>query len=446
MKITVEQKKKAIQSTLYYLTKNSPFLGGMLQELTIKFDERIPSIAGITYNKKTRLFDVLLHDSRFCSLDLDQRIAVLTHEILHFLHQHLFRLPFLNKEKTQQERGIMNIAGDMAINQMIANLPQGCVDVKMFKKNNGDPFPLLKSMEEYYSLLQQHQKNNQQFLPGPDGEGKMKIKIKLKGKGAPGEGEGQEGQGEGQGKPGQGQGSPGEGGEEEVELDFHDWDELSEEEKEEFLGETKKIIERTIEKTQYTHTELPGYVQDLLKRIETELAGINYKKILRDAIKRNASSSDREATWNKPNKRYGSYAKGTKLGKQPKLAFFNDSSGSISLAEQNSYLRIMDEFLAVGERSCLLAFWHTALYFTKPYKKGKEILSSELESGGTDVTCVMEYIKKHKPDLSIVLTDGYYSRARVEPDSEVIWIISKGGDANHPMKHIGKTIPLDKIK
>ena len=143
---------------------------------------------------------------------------------------------------------------------------------------------------------------------------------------------------------------------------------------------------------------------------------------------------------------HGETVAGSIMGNLPHLMIFNDSSGSISVEEQNTYLRIMDGFLTAGSRRCTLAFWHTSLYYKKPYRKGGEIKADEIESGGTDVGCVLEEIKKSKPDLSLILTDGYYSAVDIDIKSDVIFIISKNGNRDHPMKHIGRTILLDLIK
>lgn len=416
-RVSLEVKNSALTSAIYFMVRGDAFLGGLLQELTMKYTTQIPAIAGITFNKKTKLFDVYLHDELFTALPLEQRIAVLTHEIYHFLHQHLFRLPFLAKETTQEERMLFNIAGDMAINQLIVNLPHGCVDVANFKLDDGSLFPKHQTMEVYHSLLQGNKKHNQKELDKYQG-------AKCDGRTC---------------KPGDGQpcNCP--------PIDTHDWETLSEEEKEEFLNETKKVIKRTIEKTSFSHSTLPDFVKDLLQEIEGKLAALDYKKILRSAISRKVSSPDRETTWTRPSKRYGKYAQGTKVGQLPKLAVLNDSSGSISVEEQNEYLRILDGFLQAGSRNCILGFWHTVLYLLKKYKRGQEIYQSEIESGGTNVGPVLEYIDKTKPDLALILTDGYFDAHNIKPSSEIIWIISKNGNQNHPMKHIGKTILLDKL-
>jgi hypothetical protein len=61
----------------------------------------------------------------------------------------------------------------------------------------------------------------------------------------------------------------------------------------------------------------------------------------------------------------------------------------------------------------------------------------------------MKRILEDKPDLSIILTDGCYGDVPVEgwlrPGEkfpQLLWIISKDGDVNHPLKRFGETIKI----
>jgi predicted metal-dependent peptidase len=75
-----------------------------------------------------------------------------------------------------------------------------------------------------------------------------------------------------------------------------------------------------------------------------------------------------------------------------------------------------------------------------------QVEKDKIESGGTAIGCVMADIKKSNPNLAIILTDGYYDSSAIMPTSEILWIISKRGNSNHPLSHIGKTILLDGLK
>lgn len=409
--ITSEIKKQKLESALYRFFRNNNFLGNLVSELTIKYNSMIPT-ALIAYNKKSDTFEIQLGTEYFCNLELPQRIAVLHHEVLHFTHQHLFRYEAENKPK--EEHRIFNIAADMSINQYINDLPEGTVRVQDWKLKDGKPFPLHKTMEEYFQLLNEDHQAHQKEKNGE----KMK----------PGEGS-QNGE----------QWEKYAGGNN---FDEHQWESLSEEEKQRMLTEAKKLIQRSIEKTRFGHDAIPDHIKELMQDIDTELSKLDYKGILKRAIKRSVSCADRESTWKKGNKRYGMYAPGTTLGKLPKLDVYHDTSGSISWIEANKFLDVMDGFLKVGARQCMFGMWHTDLYRFDKYKLGQRVKQEEIQSGGTDVLPVLENIKKRNPDLAIILTDGYFGQHDIKLTTEVIWIISEEGTVDHPMKHIGKTIKL----
>jgi predicted metal-dependent peptidase len=398
-KISEQDKQRAIQSAIYYLTSSQPFYGGLLQELVMKFTNRVPT-AGITFNKNMNQYEIHINPDFFCNLSTNQRVAVLHHEILHFTNKHLFRLPFLSA--SEEDRSLYNMAGDMAINQYITDLPEGCIDVKDWNCEVGNPptlegFPKLQSMETYYELLKDNQKNNK--------EQHNKYKP----------------------------------------FDEHDWEKLDEDTKQKMLEEARKVLNRTIEKTSFSHTSIPDSIKDLLSEIEVMSAKINYKQILKQVIKRKVSASDRENTWKRPNKRYGIAAPGTRVGMLPKLSMFVDTSGSISHIEMNQFLDIISGFLKAGSRECQLILWHTSIYSKKKFRLMDKVVDKEIESGGTDINCVLQEIKISNPNLSIILTDGYYESSSIKPDSEIIWVISKGGNIDHPLKNLGKTVLLEGI-
>lgn len=414
--ISEDEYKKMIQSAIYYLADSQPFYGGLLQELTIKRDLQIPT-AGITYNTKHQQYEVYINPYFFKSLTNAERIAVFHHEVLHFTNKHLFRLPFLDNQISNEEKRIYNIAGDMAINQFISDLPKGCVDVKEWKLDDGSPFPTFQSMENYHELIKKEHEKQQKKNDGAK-----------KGKGEPSKGNVPEKMGSFQ------------------DFDQHFWDNLDEETKKQMLDEARKILKRTVEKTQYSHSNVPDSIKDLLQEIDTLITSINYKQILKNTIRKTVCNTDRESTWKRPNKRYGVYSPGSKLGALPNLSIYCDSSGSISHTEFNEFLNILSNFLRAGTRNCFLGLWHTSLYYKKRYKLHSELDKSVIESGGTDVNSTMEDIKKTKPNLAIIFTDLYFDYPDVQTDTEILWIVSKGGNKDHKFPKTQKVIYLDNLK
>lgn len=402
----------SVQRAIFDLINEQAYMGNLLQEMNIGRSKQVPT-AAISYNKKTMNFSILINEEFFDKQTPGQRVGVLVHELLHFTNGHLFRF---EKVGTDKDHKMKNIAADMAINQYIKEHPDGCVNVDDWKQQDGTPFPKYKTMETYYELLKQTTKDPK------------------------------DGDGEGDGR------SPGDDinypqWSKYKEFDSHDWEELSDEEKQQILGEAKKMAERAVDKTYKDHSLIPDSIKSFLMELETRLRALNYKAMFKHAAKRSLSSPDRLNSWNRPNKRYGEHAQGTMSDKVPYIHAYHDSSGSMSHKEMNANMLVLNQLLGAGQmRKCHIGFWHTTLYNFRKYKKGTPIREDDVESGGTDPVPVLEHIKKTNPNLAIIFTDGYYDSSNIKLTQSVIWVISDGGNENHPYKHIGLTFKINQLQ
>lgn len=395
--ISAEAKKNMLYAAIYYLTTQEIFYGSLLQELSIAYSESLDTLC-LSYNIEKATFQILINPHYFASLTNEERVAVFHHETLHFTNQHVFR--FQGKD---EDRFIYNIAGDMAINQFIkANLPTGAVNVNDWKYFDGSPFEKWQSME-YYADAIKSERNEEH------------VKKML-----------------GEYEP----------------MDEHCWNgEMSDKEKADMIEATKNVITRTLEKNTLAHSHVPYGVRELLDTLDVVSKQLNCKNILKRVVKKTVCVADREPTWKRPNKRYGVCAPGTRVGAMPNLSMYVDTSGSISVTEANEFLSLIGDFLKVGVRKCTLCLWHTDIYYKETYKLHSTVLKEQFETGhGTNVECVLQHIKKTKPNLSIVFTDGGFDESSILPTSETLWIISEAGNENHPMAHVGKTIRLEHLK
>jgi predicted metal-dependent peptidase len=382
---------------------------------------------------------MLVNPYFFCKkLNAAQRKAVLIHELSHITHKHPLRVPFM--KISARKRMLMNIAADMAINQFIKDIPKGCpqcppvgtpqpcpnelcpgrcIDVDDYfdedpKTGAKTVWPKNQTMEAYYERLIKR-------FDDPDENDK-------------GDGEGNAGGGA-------------ETGDLPQTIDEHMWDGAGDEK--EMLDATEELVKRAMVKARLSYDDLPGSVKDLLDDIKMRRAELNYKALIMSAMKKHASGHNRKSTWMRKNKRLGFKAPGTKVGDLPKLELHLDTSGSISVEELNEFLEIVDQFLKVGARKCNLSFFHTDLYGRQQYKMGTKIDRSQIQSGGTDLTKTLEDTFKRRGDLTIIITDGCYGDVPVEswmkPGAQfpqVLWIISKGGTADHPLKRVGDTVKV----
>lgn len=421
--VSAEEKARCLATALYHLSVSNPFMGATLQVLEISYSHQLPT-AGVMFDANGKKWQMLINPFFFCKKlnhakagGDNARQAVLLHELYHIVHKHPMRVPFI--KLAPNKRRVMNIAADMAINSYIPNLPQGCAQCppveqlqtkgvecpnkecpgwciypNMYKVVDASgkkaELPFGKTMEWYYEkLLTLIQEND----------------------------------------------------EPPKEFDQHMWDGTDQTGEKEMLDATEELFKRAMIKQQIGYDQLPGSIKELLKEIETRKSELNYRGIILGAIKKNASGHDRKHTWTRKSKRFGFQAPGTKEGDLPKLHLYIDSSGSISIEECNEFLGIVDEFLRVGARKCNLSFFHTEVYRTEEYKRGRKMNRDDIQSGGTDLTPVMASIIKNKPDLAIIITDGYYgdvnTDAMLKPGQvmpQTLFIISRAGTQDHPLK------------
>lgn len=454
--VPVELKSRCLASAIYECSKTHPFLGSVLQCLTISYSHQLPT-AGIMFNTDAKRWDMLINPYFFCKkLDLMQQKAVLLHELLHVLHKHPMRVPFM--KISAHKRRLMNIAMDMAINQLIKNLPKGCQQCPPPEAAEPCQNELCPGkaifVEDFYD---EDEKTKQKVFWDKNRTAEFYYEKLLQRLQDPENGEGQ-GDGDGGGGKqasgkGKGKGQKGNvgGGADSKDLpqtlDEHMWDGSGEEK--DMLDASEDLVKRALVKAKLDYSTLPDFVKEMLDDIKVRRAELNYKALIMQAMKRHAAGHDRKSTWTRKSKRFGNKAPGTKVGDLPKLHNFIDTSGSISIEEANEFLDVVDQFLRVGSRKCRLGFFHTNLYKDDDYKMGTKIARTDIQSGGTDLTPVMEEILKRKPDLSIILTDGCYSDVPVEswlkPGEkfpQTLFIISKDGTTEHPLRRFGETIKI----
>lgn len=404
------------------------FLGSMLQNIMIDFSARIPT-AMISYHPNKKQFIIELNPAFFRLLTLEERMALLLHELYHMTHGHLTRMPAL------PDRQKSNYAGDAAINQLIPGIPTREPIRGIFVEDFG--LPKDKTLEYYYENWPQQESEDESDEEGEgegQGDGSSSGQGEGEGDGEGGEGEGDQ-QGQGQGKPSKGKGKPGQG----KVFDCHDWDPNVDES--DVLDGMEDVIKRTMIKTSKTHSDLPGHIKDVLEVIEKRRKTIDWKKQLKMFLKRTTSGVDKEYTRMRPNRRYDYASPGMRLGEIPRLLILSDTSGSMSVIEINAGLNEIDEIIRIGSRKVSFGLWHTSLYKVMKYSRGKrDMVHKSVQSGGTCFESCAQYINKVKPDAVIVFTDGYYDNTRTKVDVPILFVISNGG-----VKKLATTYPFQRM-
>lgn len=395
--------EKTLFNALHHLRQEYPFFGTMLQQLHIVASKAVPT-CGVTYDKKSAGFKLLYNEDFFAKLTQDEQKAVLLHESYHLSHKHLINLhdfPF-------SELRLRNCAMDLAINQYIAGLPTSALKLSMFKhKTKGETLKPQMPYEYYFQEI--------------DWDEAKKDFASKNGNGEKGENDGLE------------------------PLDEHNLiDELGEQPtEEELLKAAKELFQRTIQKENFAHSNIPDSVKDLLDYASKKLSKVNYKRLLSNCLRKSLPSAERQNTYNKPSKRHGYIAPGTKDKDEPKVEIYLDTSGSISVEEFENFLADVDEITRHSSPRISLNMFHTNLYYTGKYKRNDGMKNLQIQSGGTDLREVMTRIASGNADLSVVFTDGYYDDVQISCKKDVVFVISRSGNMQHPLRRFGKTVSME---
>lgn len=379
------------------------FLGSMLQTIQIDFTFQIAT-ACISYVPAKKQYLIQLNPIFFRIMTREERMGILLHELEHLNKLHLVRIPaFSNRMKA-------NICADAVINPFVPGIPTRQPFRGIFPEDFNMPND--RSLEDYYEMW-----------PEDDGKGDDDGE---------GDGEGEEDGQNGQGSQSQGQGKQSSSTRQRGKvLDEHNWDASNDEG--DMLDGLEELIKRTMVKTNTSYDKAPGFAKDLLDHIDKTRKAIDWKKQLKQFIKRSASGIDKEPTRTRPNKRYDYSSPGLKLGEMPKILFLEDTSGSMSTIEVNAGLDQADQVLKVGARQVQMGFWHTSLYHVQAYKRGqREQLHKNVQSGGTCFEDCAKYINKMKPDAVIVFTDGYFTDTAIKVECPILFVISHGGATELP--------------
>lgn len=127
-------------------SNNYLFYAHLIGQCSIRIRDDIPAPAGVAFSDDH--FLLYINPNLFDEYTLNQRLAILKHEMLHILYDHIGR-------KNERHHQTWNIATDCAINQQISldDLPENCITPKTISENLGVDVPKNKSSEEYYDIL-----------------------------------------------------------------------------------------------------------------------------------------------------------------------------------------------------------------------------------------------------------------------------------------------------
>lgn len=423
---------KLVENGIRDLVANSTYdyVGYILQCMNIYTSNKngVPW-AGVNYCPKSKRFNLYVNPETMGTLPHEHIKGILRHEVDHIIHRHVFR------NDTKADHKTWNIAMDMVINQGNEMLPEWVIRVDKFRTKNGKAFPLNRTTDEYYALLKQ------------DGS-EVNLPKQAKGdKDEQGDGAPQQDNNKGQGKNDTEWKSVKEwlDSQERKTVDdhiFQDGEAIDKAEAEEAMRD----VLRAARKRCSTYSRNAGKLDSMLKEVDANLNKLNYREVLKTAIRRSMPARNFQRTHQRINRRLGNKAAGRQIELLPKVDFLFDTSGSIGPEQINDALGVIDGFLGIIS-SVNVHFFHTNTYKTvKNVKRGYRVKPEDLKSGGTDLTDSFQKLIKQGSDLCLVLTDGYFGEIEVDKRKapRTVFIIDKQGNTEHPWSKSHKTFYYDK--
>jgi predicted metal-dependent peptidase len=148
---------QAVAKSISQLQMREPFYGHIAGQLKRCITGQI-STAAVTFDSAGDI-ELLVNPAFFMEeLDVDERVAVIKHELLHVVLKHLSRLDW-RKHNPQ----LLNLAADLVVNQYVKPwpLPEGAITLTTFPELN---LPAAKPFEYYYEILQKQAKESPQSI------------------------------------------------------------------------------------------------------------------------------------------------------------------------------------------------------------------------------------------------------------------------------------------
>jgi predicted metal-dependent peptidase len=318
--------------------------------------------------------------------------GLVMHENLHVALKHIPR----GVDMWKKDARIANIAADYVVNDIIHNitgtigggderiveLPDGAYQDDMFHDWN---------MRKVFNYLISN--------PPPDGQGS--------------------GEGEGEG-------------------DVHDFEGVSE-----LTHEQAKEVNDAIDKALREGGILAGRMGGKVPRAISELLApkVDWKEVLREFITSSCRGSE-ELTWRKMNKRYlvnDMYLPSYETETMGEVTIAIDTSGSIGSKELTEFASELASIcgLCSPERVRVL-WWDTIVHGEQVFETDYADIATLLKplgGGGTHVSCVSEYIAKHKlnSECVIIFTDGYLEdNIRWNITMPSLWLVTQNKSFEPP--------------
>lgn len=377
--VDVEDIEKVV---INLLSNNGVFYASLLSQMTRIATDKIPTLGVTIRNGRIELYwnPEFLEQLK----TVKEKRAVLEHECMHIVMDHISR----SKDRDPQ---LFNIAADLAINQLISDLPKDCVTLDKFP--NDFKLPPKSMAEVYYDILY---KNADKMEITDNGDGTSHVKVK-----------------DGNGK---------------VKSEF----DIGNPDTHEKWGQSdgadtthevvKQAVERAKEQTERQRGETPAgledYIEDLLRA-----PVIPWWMILRKWVAMRIKAGHKPS-WKRPNRRYGEEQKGKLPDRKIAITIAIDTSGSVSDEDFQEFVDEIRGIQAIHKTDIYMIECDAEIqkeYKLKPHTKVDTKFKGR---GGTSTLPVFKLVEeKHLPtDLLIYFTDMCVDFPPKKPPYPVLWV------------------------
>lgn len=308
------------------------------------------------------------------------------------------------------------VASNLAINSLLpANIIDPVKNIENFVLPEMFGFESKLSLEEYYVLIEDNKKAQQQCSKMGKSGGSGDKKEQKQGEGEDGEASQGEGQGENPFENSDDAMSKGMGA-----LDNKDWSE-----NDLMDADIKDAVNRNKNKSN-SWGSITGSILDVI--LAAHESPINWRRVTRHFGK-TVEAKKARPTRTRWNRRTGFVDPGYKREWTSKVLVAVDTSGSVgdqAIAEAFSVIKDSCKHSKID-----YCVWDTEIKFVQENinKKMKHRNDFTVAGrGGTDVQCVLDYADAHIYDGVVIITDGYFSSpsAPKRGKTKYLWLMEKG--------------------
>jgi predicted metal-dependent peptidase len=407
--------QEEVSRCIVELVRSEPFYGHILGGLQRHFTKEVETLA---VGLRGDAIQLMVNPIFFLKglTKLDNRTAVLKHEVLHIVFKHLFR----NQTLSNHPR-LWNIAADLVVNQYVApyKLPNGAILLSTFPDLGLAPDD---TADNYYaSLAKLHNEimGKMGFIKRSKNPKSAENLKKILSQEMPSD----------HSCWADSRGSDIDGERTGANIPQMVRDALKQISEDQII----KAYERT--KASKASGILPAwldrYIEDLLNSRKPQ---INW----RNTIRMFAASSRRSkmiSTMQRESKRFEAleglpHNPGLKLKRFQKMAVAVDTSGSIDDASLSTFF---SEINGMYKQGADITIIECDADIRRTYQYGGKVPECVKGGGGTSFEPVMQWLKNARTryDGCVYLTDGFAEAPETKPPCKLLWVVSGGEGGDH---------------